>query len=169
MVSANKQTIRRRGFLWAMPDRPPEHIQRRLDRLRAQRAEQIAKERQKTACTHSNGSELLALVARNGAMHVYTGCRECHANLENGRFHPAENIDVTVLPVGTDLRLDNPPCQVCGSFGTEVHHWAPAAVFGQEAALWPTAQLCRDCHSEWHRRMEAYFVAQPPQLFRRDA
>lgn len=102
-------------------------------------------------------------------MHVYTGCRNCHTNLENGRFHPAKNIDITVLPVGTDLRLDNPPCQVCGSFGTEVHHWAPAAVFGAESALWPTALLCPDCHSEWHRRMEEYYAARSPQLFRRQA
>lgn len=152
-----------------MPDGLPEHIERRLDRLRAQRAEQDAKERQKTECSHDRGSELLALVARNGAMHVYTGCRECHANLENGRLHPAENIDITLLPVGLDQRLDNPPCQVCGSFGTEVHHWAPSAVFGREAALWPTGQLCRDCHAEWHRRMEEHYSAKPAQLFRREA
>lgn len=117
----------------------------------------------------ARGSELLALVARNGAMHVYTGCRECHANLENGRLHPAENIDITLLPVGLDQRLDNPPCQVCGSFGTEVHHWAPSAVFGREAAMWPTGQLCRDCHAEWHRRMEEHYSAKPAQLFRREA
>ncbi len=88
-ASANEQATRGHGFVLAMPDRPSENLQRRLDRLRAQRAEQIAKERQKSACTHDNGSELLALVARNGDMHVYTGCRDCHANLENGRFHPA--------------------------------------------------------------------------------
>lgn len=153
-----------------MADRPPEHIQRQLDRLRAQRAELHAREERKTACTHDQGSELLALHARNGAIHVYTGCRRCHANMEGGRFHPAENIDVTVLPVGTDLRVDNPPCQVCGSFGTELHHWAPSAVFGREsAALWPTAHLCRDCHAEWHHRIEAFFRARAPELFRREA
>lgn len=103
----DERMLARRGLLVRMPGQPAEHIQRRLDRLRAQRAEQIAKEDQKTACAHDQGSELLALVARNGAMHVYNGCRTCHANLENGRFHPAHNIDVTVLPVGTDLRLDN--------------------------------------------------------------
>lgn len=156
-------------MLVRVPDQGPEHIQRRLDRLRAQRAEQIAKDKRKTACKHDQGSELLALVARNGAMHVYSGCRSCNANLEGGRFHPAENIDVTVLPVGTDLRLDNPPCQVCGAFGTETHHWAPTAIFGSEAAVWPTAILCRDCHQEWHRRIEDHYAARPPQLFRREA
>lgn len=161
--------VARHGFLVCVSDSAPEHIQRRLDRLRARRAEQIAKENQKTACNHDQGSELLALVARNGAIHVYSGCRSCHANLEGGRFHPAENIDVTVLPVGTDLRLDNPPCQVCGSFGTEMHHWAPTAIFGSEAALWPTAQLCRDCHHEWHRRIEEHYAAKQPRSYRREA
>ncbi|MGH9280201.1 MAG: hypothetical protein ACRD12_19135 [Acidimicrobiales bacterium] len=74
-----------------------------------------------------------------------------------------------MLLVGTDLRLDSPPRQVCGSFGTELHHWAPTAVFGPEATLWPTAQLCPDCHAEWHRRMEAYYAEQPQRLFRREA
>ena len=157
------------GLLIRVPGQLPEHIQRRLDRLRAQRAEQIAKEEQKTACKHGQGSELLALVARNGAMHVSSGCRGCHANLEGGRFHLAENINVTVLPVGTSLRLDNPPCQVCGAFGTEMHHWAPAAIIGSEAAVWPTAILCRDCHQEWHRRIEDHYAARPPQLFREEA
>jgi hypothetical protein len=152
-----------------MADGPTRDLQRRLERLRAQRAKQVAKEQQKTACRHGSGAELLALVARNGAMHVYNGCRVCHANLEGGRFHPADNIDVTVLPVGTDLRLNNPPCQVCGAFGTELHHWAPAAIFGQESALWPTAHLCPGCHQEWHRRLQEYYAALPPQLFRREA
>lgn len=88
--------------------------------------------------------------------------------LRTGDFIRPENIDITILTVGTDLRLDNPPCQVCGSFGTEVH-WAPSAVFGQESALWPRTHLCRDCHAEWHRRMEEYYLARPPQLFRREA
>ena len=94
-------------------------------------------------------------------MHVYEGCSVCHKNLENGRLHPAENIDVTVLPVGVDLRLDNPPCQVCGVFGTDVHHWAPTEVFGREAALWPTSHLCPDCHREWHDRIRQHYEARP--------
>lgn len=152
-----------------MAEQLPEHLQRRLDRLRAQRAEQQAKEEQQATCQHDAGSELLAFRARNNALHVYTGCRTCHANLEGGRWHPAGNIDVTGLPVGIDRHLDGPPCQVCGMFGTELHHWAPTAIFGVEASSWPTSYLCIACHSEWHRRLEAYFASQPPQLFSREA
>lgn len=157
------------GSLVTMAATSPEGLQRRLDRIRAQRAEQLAKEERKRNCSHAEGRALLALRGRNGAMHVYEGCRTCHANMEGGRLHPAGNVDVTVLPVGTDLRLDNPPCQVCGAFGTDVHHWAPTEVFGDEAALWPIAHLCPDCHSEWHRRLEDHFAAKPPRLFRQQA
>ena len=67
---------------------------------------------------------------------------------EHGRrpLSSSRDIDVTVLPVGTDLRVDNPPSQTCGSCGTEFHHWAPSAVFGKESVRWPTAHLCRDSH-----------------------
>jgi uncharacterized CHY-type Zn-finger protein len=152
-----------------MADQPPEQVQRRIDRLRARRAELAKKEQQQTVCAHDKGSQLLAQRARNGAIHVYTGCQICHANLEGGRFHPAGNIDVTVLPVGMDRHLEGPPCQVCGEFGTELHHWAPTAIFGLEASAWPTAYLCTACHQEWHRRMEVYRAAQAPQLFSREA
>ncbi len=152
-----------------MADQPPERFQRRIDRLRARRAELAKKEEQQTVCVHDKGSQLLALRARNGAIHVYTGCQICHANLEGGRWHPAGNIDVTVLPVGMDRHLEGPPCQVCGEFGTELHHWAPTAIFGLEASAWPTAYLCTACHQEWHRRMEVYRAGQPPQLFSREA
>jgi uncharacterized CHY-type Zn-finger protein len=152
-----------------MADPPPEHLQRRIDRLRAQRAEQVEKEQRQTECPHNRGSELLAFRARNNAIHVYTGCKVCHANLEGGRWHPANNIDVTGLPLGMDRHLEGPPCQVCGTFGTELHHWAPAAIFGLESSAWPTTYLCIACHNEWHRRLETYYAAQPPQLFSREA
>ncbi|MDP1804465.1 MAG: hypothetical protein Q8K72_04810, partial [Acidimicrobiales bacterium] len=118
----------------------------------------------KTACAHAKGAELLALVARNGAMHVYNGCRVCHANLEGGRFHPANNIDALCSRSGPTF-ASTPPSQVCGTFGTELHHWAPAAISGQESALWPTAHLCPGCHQEWHRRLQEYYAAPAATAF----
>lgn len=56
-----------------------------------------------------------------------------------------------------DLRKDwdVPECERCGSAaGTQLHHWAPRAIFGaREADRWPTANLCPPCHSLWHRLM----------------
>lgn len=42
------------------------------------------------------------------------------------------------------------PCEVCGEATTELHHWAPRALFDLEAYAWPTAWLCHDCHTRWH-------------------
>jgi len=47
-----------------------------------------------------------------------------------------------------------PVCHVCGQDGvTETHHLAPWAQFGEEAARWPTVDVCRTCHERWHARM----------------
>lgn len=43
-------------------------------------------------------------------------------------------------------------CEVCGaSENVEVHHWAPAHLFGPECDKWPIGYLCRSCHNKWHR------------------
>ncbi|WP_425518228.1 HNH endonuclease [Nitratireductor kimnyeongensis] len=43
------------------------------------------------------------------------------------------------------------PCERCGSTeGTEVHHWAPWHLF-DDADEWPTSNLCKSCHTRWHR------------------
>lgn len=44
------------------------------------------------------------------------------------------------------------PCAVCGAAGdTELHHWAPVHLFGDEAFAWPTSYLCKTCHVRWHQ------------------
>ena len=58
------------------------------------------------------------------------------------------------------------PCARCESTeGTQLHHWAPRAIFGsREADRWPTAHLCPPCHSLWHRLMrQAAGVRLPPE------
>lgn len=47
--------------------------------------------------------------------------------------------------------VSNPPCERCGAQGTELHHWAPSALFGGEADDWPTSYLCVTCHARWHQ------------------
>lgn len=45
------------------------------------------------------------------------------------------------------------PCEHCGgTVGTELHHWAPRAIF-HDADDWPTGYLCTECHRLWHRAM----------------
>lgn len=48
-----------------------------------------------------------------------------------------------------------PNCEVCGAEGAERHHWAPTAIFGEEAERWPKSYLCPACHARWHRLVTA--------------
>lgn len=53
-------------------------------------------------------------------------------------------------PVGT--YDSNKPCEVCGKTGdSQVHHWAPRFLFGDEAEDWPKGHLCQACHTRWHQ------------------
>lgn len=71
----------------------------------------------------------------------------------------------------TDAQLEDLPwvprvsfgsCTVCTAIGPlELHHLAPRNVFGDEAEAWPTVQVCGECHTFWHQRMDGYRVTAP--------
>ena len=42
-------------------------------------------------------------------------------------------------------------CQVCGTIGAELHHYAPYYLFKEECNAWPTGYLCIPCHKKWHK------------------
>lgn len=54
-------------------------------------------------------------------------------------------------PEHINARFPRPQCEVCKTEGAELHHWAPYAIFGDEASRWPTSYLCPACHDRWHR------------------
>jgi hypothetical protein len=125
----------------------------RLARVRAKAEEMQAKRAAQTTCPHERDNLELVQVFANGSRHVYRGCLDCGRPLEGGRWlrKPAEQD----LPVVLDERTSRPPCVRCGGFGTDLHHFAPRAIFGtDEAEMWPTAWLCPDCHDYWHRMMK---------------
>lgn len=50
-------------------------------------------------------------------------------------------------------------CARCGNRTTELHHWAPKAIFGKdECERWPMDYLCVDCHAQWHRQVTPQLV-----------
>ena len=64
---------------------------------------------------------------------------------------PATTLQLPLPNVGGK---SNPACRRCGvADRLETHHWAPRAVFGDDADKWPTDDLCVPCHQEWHSRM----------------
>lgn len=108
----------------------------------------------------------VAVIFANGSRHCARQCSDCDARsawyskrelLERG-VNPAE------LQVVYDHRQEHAdPCDVCGSTaGVELHHWAPQSLerLFREPAAWPTALLCTECHSEWHRIVTPDLVSQ---------
>lgn len=111
--------------------------------------------RQQRACDHlEHGAEMVALRKVNGDLVAYNRCRGCGGRFEEFKVYSrAEVPHPEQLPLVRDEIYSRPPCEVCGSFGTEEHHWAPREFFGWEAYHWPTSFLCRPCHARWHRTM----------------
>lgn len=105
-------------------------------------------------CLHRN-TALAAVVFANGSGHVVEYCYDCERRSD---FYGKDElrtagVDADALEVVQDNRDPAMPCEVCGSVdGTELHHWAPQTHEHRfrEYSAWPTVELCRECHREWH-------------------
>ena len=90
--------------------------------------------------------------------HVTDWCYHCDraANWRRAWLPRSERGDPMQYPERRSPTLDREPdiderCAVCDAEGpTECHHFAPRALFGDEANRWPTAHICRPCHERWH-------------------
>jgi len=58
---------------------------------------------------------------------------------------------IAALPVIMPTFYDR--CAVCGDRAVEDHHWAPKAIFGEEAERWPHDKLCKVHHDIWHMKV----------------
>jgi hypothetical protein len=126
----------------------------RLGRIKAKQQAEQERQAQERDCPHDQGVIEYLGYTSDGIARFYRGCRTCKAPLEGGKWLKAPD-DKTGVPVGFDYRLINPPCVRCGDFGTQLHHFAPKALFGRdESELWPTAWLCQGCHDYWHRTVD---------------
>jgi hypothetical protein len=107
------------------------------------------------SCQHHRTRYVRVRIA-NGTEQIRRGCVDCRdyfgANYRHNRFTEEER---HAMPVIDDYTTSRPPCVVCGTRGTEEHHWAPRALFGDEAYLWPTSWLCPGCHQRWHQTIGA--------------
>ena len=129
----------------------PQEPTERIARLKAAWAAHAA--RRSVECTHPKPPVLYQQINLNGSRSVYKGCPDCGTRIGPANWISHDGLDLGEIPVGADHRTVNPPCQVCGAWGTELHHWAPRALFGIEADHWPTAWLCVPHHAEWHKRI----------------
>jgi hypothetical protein len=96
-------------------------------------------------------------VAHNGAIQVVWRCRICdymssaipHSLLDG------YGIDIRSLPTILSYAGRYGRCIVrgCESDEVELNHFAPQAIFGEEADAWPTGYLCVTHHREWGERV----------------
>ncbi len=117
-------------------------------------------------CTHPD-EKLARVITVRGHNQVAWYCFKCADYSRRREGHGAEFIKhseligvvIDALPIITDNSSLNwyvdsrkETCAHCGEFGfTDMHHFAPKHLFGDDADNWPTAQLCRACHTLWHR------------------
>lgn len=118
---------------------------------------------------------LARYIKLNGAASIRWVCGWCED------YSTCSDLPTTILPAGItaadlpvrrDRRDERIPseCVVCGSEGTEFHHWAPVAIFPDwpvRVAEWRDdvgAFLCAEHHHEWHSRMRACGLRWPHEL-----
>lgn len=103
-------------------------------------------------CDRCGGTDgrLVRYIQVSGTVRLRWQCGRCD-RIALGDL-PSAGEDLSVYPVARDRRGERPPCERCGVLGTEIHHWAPTALFGwPESDKWPTSYLCPPCHRLWHR------------------
>ncbi|MEH6652094.1 MAG: hypothetical protein V7707_18890 [Motiliproteus sp.] len=94
--------------------------------------------------------ELVKCRNQGGIVQYFFICDECGYRKKQYLSHKLIKL------TGVDPREVQPVyprhrCEVCGADGAQNHHWAPKALFGEEAYRWPTSHLCQSCHTRWHQ------------------
>lgn len=93
--------------------------------------------------------EIRRYINLGGSQQFVVVCQKCGAR--TNQYIPVRTMRALKLDVPETLP-DRPRhrCEVCGGDGAENHHWAPWALFGNEANSWPQSYLCPRCHKRWH-------------------
>lgn len=115
--------------------------------------EDLAENRRPQHRYRCSGSSTIAALGKvkcsNGSFQYKAYCQECGGKGTNFPYADIDGLDEDRIPILTDH--DIAPCERCGSKdGSEVHHWAPAHLF-DDYFEWPTSNLCKSCHAQWHR------------------
>lgn len=96
-------------------------------------------------------------INKSGSKVVVERCPNCRSNTRPGAaFLSKKGYDWDALPLFEDYTDVSFPCCVegCERKDTQLHHFAPRHLFGEDADLWPTGYLCTDHHSEWHQKTQ---------------
>jgi hypothetical protein len=103
-------------------------------------------------CPHTPAFQFAGYLRKGNGGHVAQWlCMLCGYRRDVRR---GETDTIRDICIQDNTLLDPPePCARCRSTtGTELHHWAPSAIFN-DAGSWPTSWLCVACHRTWHQAM----------------
>jgi hypothetical protein len=101
------------------------------------------------SCGFVRSWEIRRCVNQGGHETFLFVCAACGTRTQH--FVPKTAVKAAGLqPEDIDPTRARHTCEVCGSEGAESHHWAPWAIFGDEANRWPQSYLCPKCHTRWH-------------------
>ena len=110
---------------------------------------------------------LVQRIMESQAVHFAWWCKTCqtYAKVQNlwikaddvSEWCNRNGIDNDQIPI-VNYQCGN-RCAKCGKRGTELHHWAPRALFS-DSESWPTDYLCRECHSQWHKVIDVKLLKQ---------
>ena len=95
--------------------------------------------------------------ASNGAIQIIWSCGICDYRSSAIPHYVAQaaRVDIRTLPITEDYAGLFGRCIVrgCTSDEVELNHFAPQAIFGEQADDWPTGYLCIKHHQEWGERV----------------
>lgn len=101
----------------------------------------------------TTSANLVRTIVTNGTSQVWWKCEAGHPIDNPRKAIPHEKITaygITIESIPIDKSYNTVACEVCGKPGTEVHHFAPRHLFGDECEKWPQSNLCKSCHDKWH-------------------
>ena len=118
-------------------------------------------------CQADTMAQLEIQIFGNGSLNfvwVCDGCRRFNPEGTGTLYIPKETVQQHLTPEQIAALPKIMPaletrCAHCGNRATELHHWAPKAIFGaEEAGRWPMDYLCKTCHDLWHYKVTPQLV-----------
>ena len=120
----------------------------------------------KARCNAGTTAHLHRRIMENGSEHFCWVCAACGGYdpfRDSGVFIPKAKViaflseaQIESLPI--IMPNSSTRCVVCGSRQTELHHWSPRGISGDECERWPKDYLCVPCHQLWHRKVTPQLV-----------
>ena len=109
-----------------------------------------------SVCPHCGGTPILwRQINGNGAEVIVARCSNCNRvpNMKQPFLPKSEHLNWKDYPLYEDRTECQPRCMVtgCQRHDTEWHHFAPRALFGDEADDYQQAWLCQYHHDRWHQ------------------